>query len=61
MVRVATAAGPVLARITRHSVAVLGLDPGVAVHAVVKSVAPAPENVGAARPADIAPDLPTAP
>ncbi|MFZ5751620.1 MAG: molybdenum ABC transporter ATP-binding protein [Pseudomonadota bacterium] len=48
MVRIATAAGPVLARITRRSAEALGLAPGVAVHAVVKTVAPAPEDVGAA-------------
>jgi molybdate transport system ATP-binding protein len=42
-----TPAGRVLARVTRRSVAALGLAPGVPVHAVVKTVSVAPEDVGA--------------
>lgn len=41
-----TPAGVVLARITRRSVASLGLVPGTRCHAVIKSVAIAPEDVG---------------
>jgi molybdate transport system ATP-binding protein len=41
-----TSAGRLLARITRRSVAALGLAPGTACHAVIKTVAVAPENVG---------------
>jgi molybdate transport system ATP-binding protein len=41
-----TSAGRLLARITRRSVASLGLVPGTACHAVIKTVAVAPENVG---------------
>jgi molybdate transport system ATP-binding protein len=41
-----TPAGRVLARVTRRSAAALGLAPGVAAHAVVKSVAVAPGDVG---------------
>lgn len=47
MLRLATPAGAIIARVTRRSVAALGLAPGVAAHAVIKSVAPAPEDVGA--------------
>jgi molybdate transport system ATP-binding protein len=46
LVSLDTAAGRVLARITRRSVAALGLAPGVAVHAVIKTVAVAPDDVG---------------
>lgn len=42
-----TTAGRLLARITRRSAEALGLAPGVACHAVIKSVAVAPEDVGA--------------
>lgn len=46
MVRLATPAGVILARITQRSAAALGLAPGVRAHAVMKSVAPAPEDIG---------------
>lgn len=49
LVSLKTPAGPLLARITRRSVEALGLAEGVACHAVVKSVAIAPEDVGGAR------------
>ena len=42
-----TPAGRLLARVTRRSAAALGLAPGVAAHAVMKSVAIAPADVGA--------------
>ncbi|HHS93717.1 MAG TPA: molybdenum ABC transporter ATP-binding protein [Rhodobacterales bacterium] len=45
-VAVETSAGPLLARVTRRSVEALGLAPGVTAHAVLKSVATAPEDVG---------------
>ncbi len=48
IVSVATQAGTVLARVTRRSVEALGLAPGVACHVILKSVAIAPEDVGAA-------------
>ena len=48
LVALDTPAGRVLARITRRSVAALALEPGVSVHAVLKSVAVAPADVGAA-------------
>ena len=41
-----TPAGTLLARVTRRSVAALGLSPGTECHAVIKSVAIAPEDVG---------------
>jgi molybdate transport system ATP-binding protein len=41
-----TPAGRLLARITRRSVAALGLAPGVPAHAILKSVATAPQDVG---------------
>lgn len=41
-----TPAGRVLARITRRSAEALGLQPGMAVHAIVKSVSVAPGDVG---------------
>lgn len=46
MVALATPAGRVLARVTRRSADLLGLAVGVECHAVVKSVAIAPEDVG---------------
>lgn len=49
LVSVATAAGPILARITARSVAALDLAPGIPVFAVVKSVSIAPNDAG--RPA----------
>ncbi|WP_370226798.1 molybdenum ABC transporter ATP-binding protein [Pararhodobacter marinus] len=41
-----TAAGRMLARITRRSAQALDLAPGVACHAILKSVAVAPEDIG---------------
>ncbi|MGI3183559.1 molybdenum ABC transporter ATP-binding protein [Nioella aestuarii] len=41
-----TPAGVVLARITRRSVLALGVSPGTACHAVIKTVAIAPEDIG---------------
>ncbi|MDG3039962.1 molybdenum ABC transporter ATP-binding protein [Roseicyclus marinus] len=49
LVALDTQAGRVLARITRRSVAALGLEPGASVHAVLKSVAVAPADVGGPR------------
>ncbi|GGH37157.1 molybdate transport system ATP-binding protein [Cribrihabitans marinus] len=46
MVTLDTDAGALLARITRRSAQALGLDVGAACHAVLKSVAIAPEDVG---------------
>ena len=46
LVSLDTAAGRVLARITRRSAQVMGLEPGQVCHAVVKSVAVAPDDVG---------------
>ena len=46
IVSVRTPAGVVLARVTRRSVAALGLAPGVSCHAVIKTVALAPQDVG---------------
>jgi len=46
IVAVATPAGRVLARVTKRSVAALELAEGVACHAIVKSVAIAPEDIG---------------
>jgi molybdate transport system ATP-binding protein len=43
-----TSAGRLLARITRRSATALGLAPGTACNAVIKTVAVAPENVGGA-------------
>ena len=48
LVSLATPAGRVLARVTGRSVAALGLAPGTACHAIVKSVAIAPEDVDGA-------------
>lgn len=47
IVSIDTQAGRVLARVTRRSVQAMGLAEGVAVHAVIKSVAVAPGDVGA--------------
>lgn len=41
-----TPAGRLLARITRRSAQTLGLSPGVAIHAVVKTVSVAPGDIG---------------
>ncbi|MEZ5713764.1 MAG: molybdenum ABC transporter ATP-binding protein [Paracoccaceae bacterium] len=49
IVSLSTPAGPVLARITRRSATALGLAPGTPCFAVIKSVAIAPQDVGAAR------------
>lgn len=46
LVAIDTAAGRVLARVTRRSAMTLGLAPGVGVHAIVKSVSVAPADVG---------------
>ncbi|WP_209598555.1 molybdenum ABC transporter ATP-binding protein [Ruegeria sp. HKCCSP351] len=46
IVSVRTLAGTVLARVTRRSVAALNLQPGSTCHAVIKTVALAPQNVG---------------
>jgi molybdate transport system ATP-binding protein len=46
MVSLDTPAGRVLARVTRRSSQSLGLAPGVSCHAIVKSVAIAPQDVG---------------
>ncbi len=48
MASIATPAGRILARITRRSAAALDLAPGVACHAILKTVAVAPEDVGRA-------------
>lgn len=47
LVALSTPAGRILARITRRSANALALAPGVTCYAVVKSVAIAPENIGA--------------
>ncbi|SDE27599.1 molybdenum ABC transporter ATP-binding protein [Ruegeria marina] len=46
LVSIRTKAGTVLARITRRSAAALALSEGVDCHAVIKSVAIAPEDIG---------------
>jgi molybdate transport system ATP-binding protein len=46
MVALDTSAGRVLARITRRSATALGLETGVEVFAIVKSVSVAPGDVG---------------
>ena len=46
VVALSTPAGRVLARVTRRSVAALGLAPGLACHAIVKTVSIAPGDVG---------------
>jgi len=48
IVSLRTPAGAILARITRRSAEAMGLAPGLACHAVVKTVAIAPEDVGGA-------------
>ena len=48
LVRLSTPAGPVLSRITRRSVAQLGVAPGEALTAIVKSVSHDPADVGRA-------------
>ncbi|MDQ2095024.1 molybdenum ABC transporter ATP-binding protein [Rhodalgimonas zhirmunskyi] len=56
-----TQAGRVLARITKRSVAALDLAPGTACHAIVKSVAIAPESVAPGLAPGLSPGLmPTA-
>jgi molybdate transport system ATP-binding protein len=50
MVAIDTTAGRVLARITRRSAAALGLASGTPVHAVTKTVAVAPSDVGGGGP-----------
>jgi molybdate transport system ATP-binding protein len=50
MVSLQSAAGPVLARITRRSAEALGLAVGVECHAIVKSVSVAREDVGIGAP-----------
>lgn len=47
LVALDTAAGRILARITRRSAEALGLAPGISVHAIIKSVSVAPGDVGA--------------
>lgn len=44
-----TPAGPLLARITQRSATAMGLKAGEACHAVIKTVAIAPEDIGAGR------------
>jgi molybdate transport system ATP-binding protein len=46
LVALDTPAGRLLARVTRRSAAALGLAPGVAAHAVIKTVSVAPADVG---------------
>jgi len=41
-----TPAGPLLSRITRRSADRLGLAAGIACHAILKTVAIAPEDIG---------------
>ena len=48
IVSLRTPAGAILARITRRSAEAMGLAPGLACYAVVKTVAIAPEDVGGA-------------
>ena len=50
IVSVRTRAGVVLARVTRRSAEALALAPGLPVHAIVKTVAIAPEDVGGEAP-----------
>lgn len=50
MVRLETPAGPILSRITRRSARHLGVAPGVALTAIVKSLSHAPEDVGTPGP-----------
>ncbi|MCU4653236.1 molybdenum ABC transporter ATP-binding protein [Roseibacterium sp. SDUM158016] len=53
IVAIDTPAGRVLARITRRSAEALGLAPGAAVHAVVKTVSVAPSDIGASAAASV--------
>jgi molybdate transport system ATP-binding protein len=46
LVAIDTPAGRILARVTRRSADALGLAPGRDVHAIIKSVAVAPDDVG---------------
>ena len=46
LVRLDTAAGPILSRITRRSAAQLGVAPGAALTAIVKSLSHGPDDVG---------------
>lgn len=46
IVQLTTAAGPLLAQLTRRSVAALGLTVGHRCHAVIKTVSIAPEDIG---------------
>ena len=46
IVSLATPAGRVLARVTQRSARAMGLEPGATCHAIVKTVAIAPEDVG---------------
>ncbi len=48
VVALATPAGTLLARLTRRSATRLGLAPGIPCHAILKTVAIAPEDVGVA-------------
>ncbi|MEM8555969.1 MAG: molybdenum ABC transporter ATP-binding protein [Pseudomonadota bacterium] len=48
LVSLATPAGPLLARVTRRSATELDLRPGTQCHAIIKSVAIAPQDVGRA-------------
>ncbi len=50
LVRLATTAGPILSRVTRRSVRQLGIAPGAALTAIVKSLSHAPEDVGTPTP-----------
>lgn len=63
MVTLAIGAERLSARITRRSVRSMGLAPGQTCHAIVKSVAVAPEDIGPAdlAPADLAPADPPGP
>ncbi len=49
VVALETTAGPLLSRITRRSADRLGLAPGTACHAILKTVAIAPEDIGQGR------------
>lgn len=53
IVSVQTSAGRVLSRVTQRSVAALGLEPGVACHALVKTVAIASRDISGAVTAQI--------
>ncbi|WP_225028365.1 TOBE domain-containing protein, partial [Xinfangfangia pollutisoli] len=49
LVRLEAGGAAILARVTRRSVAALGLKPGLPVYAVLKAVSVAQENVGQGR------------